>query len=110
MTQHFSQHKIGYDQIPIEMLTELAKVFDFGASKYSRDNWKLGTDWHEFYGSALRHIFAWWDGENLDQESGLNHLAHAICNLTFLIYYQQHGVGIDDRKTTKREADKSSAP
>ena len=33
-----------------------------------------------------RHLQAWWSGERLDKESGLPHLAHAVCCLLFLMW------------------------
>jgi hypothetical protein len=65
--------------------------------KYPRDNWRKGTEWREFLGSALRHLLAWGDGEDLDRESGLSHLKHAATNIAFLIEYQERGLGTDDR-------------
>ena len=94
---HFSEGKVGVDQLPVEVLQEWASVFTFGEKKYARDNWKKGTDYHQFYGSALRHIFKWWAGEDVDPESGINHIAHALWNLAALRYYQIHGLGTDDR-------------
>lgn len=94
---HFSDSKSGVDQIPVEILLEWGEVFTMGAEKYGRDNWKGGTDWHEFYGSALRHMFAFWKGEDTDPESGLPHLAHAIWNLATIRYYQLHKLGMDTR-------------
>ena len=94
---HFSEGKYGLDQIPPEILIEYARVFDYGAEKYARDNWRAGTDWHQFYGSALRHIYKWWLGEDIDPETGLPHLAHALWNVACLRYYQIHGIGNDDR-------------
>lgn len=96
--EHFSANKLALDQIPVEMLQALAAVYQFGEMKYARDNWKRGTDWHEFYGSALRHIVSFWSGQSIDPESNLPHLAHAIWNLTTLMYYENHGVGTDDRQ------------
>lgn len=95
--KHFSEGKVGLDQIPAEALLELGRVYQMGAMKYGRDNWRAGTDWHEFYGSALRHLMKWWLGENLDEESGLNHLAHVMWNIVTLYYYQQRQLGKDDR-------------
>lgn len=94
---HFSADKSGVDQIPVEILLEWGQVFTMGAKKYGRDNWKSGTDWHEFYGSALRHLFAFWKGEDNDPESGLSHLAHAIWNIGAIRYYQLHQLGEDSR-------------
>lgn len=94
---HYSEDKSGVDQIPVEVLLEWGQVYTFGASKYGRNNWKLGTDWYEFYGSTLRHLFAFWKGENTDPESGLPHLAHAIWNIAAIRYFQLHGLGEDSR-------------
>ena len=96
-TLHDSDGKPGVDQIPPAFLIELGRVYTFGARKYARDNWKLGTYWHEFYGSALRHLLAWWSGEDDDPESGINHLIHAAWNCAALFYYQKEGRGTDDR-------------
>jgi hypothetical protein len=35
--------------------------------------------------ALLRHINAWRRGEKCDDESGLHHLAHALCNVAFLL-------------------------
>lgn len=94
---HYSEGKPGVDQIPVELLIEWGRVFSYGERKYFRDNWKRGNDWHEFIGSALRHLFAWERGQDLDPESSLPHLAHLIWNIGALRYYQLHGLGHDDR-------------
>ena len=94
---HYSEGKSGVDQIPVEVLLEWGDVFSYGEKKYYRNNWLKGNKFHEFYGSALRHIFAFWEGQEMDSESGIHHLAHAIWNLAALRYYQLHGLGEDDR-------------
>jgi hypothetical protein len=38
-----------------------------------------------YYAAALRHLPAWRGGEELDPESGLTHLAHALANAAFLM-------------------------
>jgi hypothetical protein len=98
---HYSENKSGVDQIPPELLLEWGDVFTYGAKKYGRDNWRKGTDWHEFYGSALRHLLRWWAGEDIDPESGLSHLAHALWNVGALRYYQIKGMGTDDRSAAR---------
>lgn len=97
-TTHYSTDKPGVDQIPPEILLLLGQVYTFGAKKYNRDNWKKGTNWYEFYGSLLRHIFLFWSGENNDKESGLPHLAHVIWNAVTLLYYLRNNIGIDTRE------------
>lgn len=94
---HFSEGKEGVDQIPPELLLEWGRVFSYGEQKYARDNWKKGNAFHEFYGSALRHLLRFWQGEDIDPESGLPHLAHALWNVGTLEYYRNHELGTDDR-------------
>lgn len=76
---------------------EEAAVMEFGANKYGTHNWRDGMDFSRLVDSALRHVYAFADGEDTDPESGLSHLAHARCNLAFLLEYQGRQVGTDDR-------------
>lgn len=88
-----NQDKLRYDLIPPEFITALAEVFTFGAKKYTPNNWKGFTpeQQEEIQGSLLRHIYAYLEGEENDPESGLSHLAHAGCNLAFMIYFKNKG-------------------
>lgn len=74
-----------------------ARVLMFGAKKYEKNNWKKGMDWSRMYDAALRHIFASLNGEDIDPESGEDHLAHARCCLGFLLEYKSKNIGSDDR-------------
>ena len=85
------------DLLPTLPLEEIAKVLGQGALKYPPNNWREGMTWSRCYASCLRHLFAWWRGENLDQETGLSHLAHAACNILFLLEYELTKKGTDDR-------------
>ncbi len=107
---HYSEDKAGVDQIPVEVLMEWGRVFTMGEKKYGRNNWRLGTDWYEFYGSALRHLFAFWGGEDEDPESGLSHLAHALWNIGAIRYYQMHQLGQDSRFLPEPEPEPVSCP
>ena len=70
--------------LPPKTLYEVGKVLTFGAEKYDPHNWRKVDDLQNRYSSAaMRHILAHIDGENLDEETGLSHLAHAICCLMF---------------------------
>ena len=86
----FDGDKLRTDLLPVSALTELAKVLGFGAKKYGDHNWKAGIDYNRLYGATLRHLLAWWDGEDNDTESKLSHLSHAMCNIAFLIEYQSN--------------------
>jgi len=70
--------------LPPKAIKEVSKVLTFGADKYDEENWRKLEDLQNRYSSgALRHIFAHLDNSDLDEESGLSHLAHAICCLLF---------------------------
>ena len=97
--------RFNYGKIPLHLLEpvvllEIGKVLGMGAKKYGDNNWKTGLPFRTTAGSLLRHLLAWMDGENNDQESGHNHLAHVICNALFLLYFQIRGAKyarFDDR-------------
>lgn len=93
----FDEGKPRYDLLAPELLEEVSKVLAFGAQKYGDRNWEKGMDWHRPFGALMRHSWAWWKGEELDQESGLSHLSHAACNLMFLLAYSKRLVGKDTR-------------
>ena len=89
--------KTRQDLLPPELLEETAKVLTFGAQKYSAHNWAQGASWSRYFSAMMRHMWAWWRGEDNDPETGFSHLAHAACCLSFLIAYQRRGLGEDDR-------------
>ena len=91
------QGKPDLSMIPVEALNENARVLEFGATEYGRDNWRIGTNWTRFGSAMLRHVFAWVGGETNDKLSGCNHLAHAGCCIMFLLYYADKKIGKDDR-------------
>ena len=78
-------------------LEEEAKVMAYGVGKYGTHNWRSGMDFSRLMDAALRHVYAFADGEDLDKETGLSHLAHARCCLAFLLEYQGVRIGTDDR-------------
>ena len=89
--------KTRYDLIPMAAVGQIADVLAHGAAKYSPNNWARGTEWSRYYAAAMRHLAAFWGGEDIDPDSGLSHLAHAGCCLLFLIEYQRNSWGTDDR-------------
>ena len=81
----FDGGKLEYGLLPPLALEETVKVLTFGAQKYERDNWQKVPDSKRRYFDALqRHVWAWKQGEQFDSESGIHHLAHAMCCLMFL--------------------------
>jgi hypothetical protein len=81
----FDGGKLEYGLLPPLALEEVVKVLTFGAQKYDRDNWQVVPESKRRYFDALqRHVWAWKQGEQFDSESGIHHLAHAMCCLMFL--------------------------
>lgn len=70
--------------IPNSVLADVSRVLTYGAGKYAQWNWTKGQPWSVPFNSGLRHIAAWLDGEENDEESGLPHLAHFACNVLFV--------------------------
>ena len=88
------------DLLPSQVLLTIAEAFGYGAEKYHPHNWRLGISWSQTYGSLMRHLLAWNDGEEIDEESGLHHLALAGGQLMFLLEYYLTETGQDDRFST----------
>ncbi len=90
--------KLRFDLLPLDALREVVKVLMFGANKYGDRNWESGIIASRLWAAAMRHLVAWWEGENYDAESGLSHLAHACCCTLFLLALKVRGVhDVDDR-------------
>lgn len=95
--------------LPSKPLLAVGRVLGFGAAKYKPNNWRLGLSWSQTIGSALRHIFAFNDGEDIDPESGEMHIDNAICQLLFLSEYWHTKTGEDDRWASRDTADEEAA-
>lgn len=91
------QGKPRMELLPGDALNEIAKVLTFGAAKYEDRNWERGMKWGRPFGALMRHMWAWWQGEDKDPETGLSHLAHAACCILFLLSYELRKAGEDDR-------------
>lgn len=88
-----------FDLLPPNALFEVARVYTFGANKYSDHNWLNGTGltYGRIFAAIMRHCFAFWSGENVDPETGLHHMAHAAFGCLALVEYSCVGKGQDDR-------------
>lgn len=101
MSGEFTKHdreKPRTDLLDPGVLLEVAEVLRLGAEKYDAHNWRAGSAWSRYYGAALRHLLAFWSGEDNDPETGRPHLAHALCCLMFLAVYERESLGEDDRR------------
>lgn len=81
----YDDGKLRYDLLPVKALRDVAQVLTFGAKKYGDNNWKITKPESRYIAAAMRHMEAYRDGEVLDPESGIHHLAHAACSLMFIL-------------------------
>lgn len=85
-------HKLDWLLLPMESVEEIIKVLEYGAEKYSPENWKKLPDFRRRYiNAAMRHLVAYVKGERIDEETGLSHIAHLGCNVLFLLWGEKHG-------------------
>src|SRR5687768_12937254 len=76
--------KLPLDLMPFAALEEMGRVLAFGAQKYRPHGWRLVDKRSRYLAAALRHLFAYAQGDDLDAESGLSHLSHALTCVAFL--------------------------
>lgn len=88
------------DLLSVPALLAIGDVLTYGAGKYDPHNWRNGFSWSRLIGATLRHFLAWMSGEDKDPETGLSHLAHAGCNIMFLLEHEIRQLGKDDRYRT----------
>lgn len=86
-----------FSLIPAKALAEVARVYGYGAKKYADHNWRKGYKWSLSLDALGRHINAFQQGIDLDSESGIHHLAHAIFHCMALIEWKEIHPEMDDR-------------
>src|SRR3990167_10208167 len=85
--KRFNQGKPKWSLVHFKSLEPMIQVLEFGAVKYSADNWKKGLDSKEILESMQRHLGALMDGQDTDPESKLHHIGHIMCNAMFYSYF-----------------------
>lgn len=83
--------------IPYHAECGIALALMDGEKKYGRYNYLKGMKWSRLVGAAKRHLGAFQNGENVAEDSQLNHLYHAAANICMLIEYYEKQIGEDDR-------------
>lgn len=98
----YDQNKTEYHYFSPIALEKINQILTFGAKKYAAHNWRGGFVWSRPFNACMRHLWAWWRGEDKDPETGLSHLAHAACCIMFLLEFEETKKDLDDRyKETK---------
>lgn len=91
------QGKPAFSHLPARTIEGVLKVFGFGAKKYERHNYAKGFNHTRALDAAMRHLMAIYCGEDIDPESGLPHIYHAICSLIMYDHSRRNYPELDDR-------------
>jgi hypothetical protein len=87
--------------IPPRVLFELAKALKEGNDKYGYFNYrKAGAKYSTYYSSTWRHLGTWFEGTDIDKDSGLHHVLKSIAGLVVLYDSILEGNDVDDRPDT----------
>lgn len=84
--------------VPLTVLAELGVAMMEGARKYGRHNYRcVDIRASVYYDAARRHLDAWWEGEDIDPDSGIHHIVKAIASLAVCRDGDIQGKLYDDR-------------
>lgn len=90
--------KVPFSTLPAPVMAEVGLAMLEGARKYGRHNYRVaGVRASVYYDAAMRHLTAWWEGEDIDPDSGLSHPVKAMACLAVLRDAQMNGKCTDDR-------------
>lgn len=90
--------KVPMGLVPDSAIVEASMAFLEGACKYGRYNWRGADVRASIYHDALRrHLSLWWNGEDIDTETGIPHLGSIIACAAILIDSRAFGSLNDDR-------------
>ncbi|RLA61247.1 MAG: hypothetical protein DRQ89_11655 [Epsilonproteobacteria bacterium] len=86
--QKFDADKLDWSLLPFKMIRPIIRVLMFGAKKYAPDDWqKVENARVRYLNAATRHMDDYQSGEQKDKDSGEHHLAHTVCCLLFIIWF-----------------------
>lgn len=71
--------------LPANVILEVGLALFEGARKYGRHNYRaVGVRSSVYYDATMRHLMAWWEGQDVDPDSGISHITKAIASLVVL--------------------------
>lgn len=95
--------KAKFSVIPAGVLFDLGNAMVEGMVKYGRHNYRhAGVRANVYYDAAVGHLADWWEGQDIDPESGLSHVTKAIASLVVLRDAMLQGMLTDDRPPRSR--------
>jgi len=99
-----------YCTVPITIIWELGVAMLEGARKYGRHNYRVaGVRASVYVDAAKGHIDSWWEGEDIDSDSGLSHITKAMASLAVLRDAMLNDMMTDDRPPKVKNFDQFKA-
>jgi hypothetical protein len=90
--------KIPLSTISAPVLAEVGIAMLEGARKYGRHNYRVASVRASvYYDAAFRHLTDWWEGTDIDPDSGLSHITKAIAGLVVIRDAMIQDKFVDDR-------------
>lgn len=95
--------KAAMSTIPAVVMAEVGVAMLEGATKYGKFNFRaVGVRASVYYDATMRHLMSWFEGENTDPDSGMNHITKAITSLVVLRDAMIQGKVTDDRPPSSK--------
>jgi hypothetical protein len=90
--------KVSMHVISSPVLMEASLGMLDGDKKYGSHNYRVaGVRASVYYDAAMRHLMAWWEGEDIDPDSGIHHVSKVISCMSVLRDAQMNDMCSDDR-------------
>lgn len=90
--------KVSITKLPAAGIIHGAHAMMNGAEKYGPYNWRGNAVISSIYVDAImRHVMAWFEGEEEAEDSGVHHLGHVIACASILLDAQATKNLVDDR-------------
>lgn len=90
--------RVPFHVVPSGVIAEVALAMLEGARKYGSHNYRVkGVRSSVYYNACIGHLQSWWEGEDIDPDSGLPHVVKAIACLFVLRDAQMNSICTDDR-------------
>jgi hypothetical protein len=94
----FGLRKPAMSSVPPAALIHLMGAMADGRRKYGLMNWReKNVSSTIYYDAAMRHLMAWFDGEQTASDSKVHHLGHAMACMAIILDAEAQGTLNDDR-------------
>lgn len=92
--------------VPPALMIGAAEAMADGARKYGPYNFRdSGIAASVYMGAIERHLFSWWDGEDMTRDSKIHHLKAIAADVGLMLDAMAKGTFVDDRPTSGGAAD-----